>query len=118
VICAVNGAVAGGGLSFLFASDLVLAAERAVFRYGYSGVGLYPDGSSTYFLPRLLGMHRGHCSFALTDRSLTAEEARGWALVSRVLAGDELAEAAADLKRFALAAPSNAPTGQTYLVRP
>jgi 2-(1,2-epoxy-1,2-dihydrophenyl)acetyl-CoA isomerase len=60
VVCAVNGAVAGGGLSLLFASDLVLAAERAVFHYGYSGVWLYPDGSSTYFLPRLLGMHRGH----------------------------------------------------------
>ena len=93
VVCAVGGAVAGGGLSLVLASDLVLAAESAKFRYGYSRIGFSPDGSSTYFLPRLLGMRRA-MEFALMDRPLSAEEACEWGLVNRVVVDTELGEAA------------------------
>lgn len=68
VIAAVNG-VAAGGLSLVLASDLVFAAESASFHYAYSRIGLSPDGSSTYFLPRLLGMRRA-LEFALMGRAL------------------------------------------------
>lgn len=92
VISAVNGSAAGGGLSLLLASDVVFATESASFHYAYSRVGLSPDGSSTYFLPRMLGMRRA-LEFALTGRSLSAEEAQEWGLVTRVVADSELAAA-------------------------
>jgi 2-(1,2-epoxy-1,2-dihydrophenyl)acetyl-CoA isomerase len=96
VVCAVGGAVAGGGLSLVLASDLVLAAESATFSYGYSRIGFSPDGSSTYFLPRLLGARRA-TEFALMGRTLSAGEALEWGLVNKVVADAELQEAASAL---------------------
>ena len=88
VIAAVNG-VAAGGLSLVLASDLVFAAESASFHYAYSRIGLSPDGSSTYFLPRLLGMRRA-LEFALMGRALSARGAHEWGLVNRVVTDSEL----------------------------
>lgn len=96
VVAAVNGSAAGGGLSLVLASDIVLAAESASFHYGYSRIGFSSDGSSTYFLPRVLGMRRA-LEFALTSRSLSAEEAREWGLVTRVVPDPELDVAASTL---------------------
>jgi 2-(1,2-epoxy-1,2-dihydrophenyl)acetyl-CoA isomerase len=89
VIAAVNGVAAGGGLSLVLASDLVFAAESASFHYAYSRIGLSPDGSSTYFLPRLLGMRRA-LEFALMGRALSARGAHEWGLVNRVVTDSEL----------------------------
>lgn len=98
VVAAVHGPVAGGGLVLMLAADLVLAAEGASFRYAYPKVGLSPDGASTYFLPRLVGMRRAQ-EFALTGRVLSAEEAREWGLVTRVVPDVELSDAAIGLAR-------------------
>ena len=105
VIAAVNGVTAGGGLSLVLASDLVLAAESASFHYAYSRIGLSPDGSSTYFLPRLLGMRRA-LEFALMGRSLSAREALEWGLVNRVVADTELTETASSLAAQLAAGPT------------
>jgi len=105
VIAAVNGVAAGGGLSLVLASDLVLAAESASFHYAYSRIGLSPDGSSTYFLPRLLGMRRA-LEFALTNRPLSAQEAHEWGLVNWVVEDSELAEAALGLATTLAAGPT------------
>jgi 2-(1,2-epoxy-1,2-dihydrophenyl)acetyl-CoA isomerase len=58
VIAAVHGAAAGGGFSLAISCDLVLAAESATFLMAYSKIGMAPDGGSTYFLPRLIGLKR------------------------------------------------------------
>jgi 2-(1,2-epoxy-1,2-dihydrophenyl)acetyl-CoA isomerase len=58
VITAVNGVAAGGGFSLAIAGDLVLAADSARFTMAYSRIGATPDGSSTYWLPRLVGLRR------------------------------------------------------------
>jgi 2-(1,2-epoxy-1,2-dihydrophenyl)acetyl-CoA isomerase len=93
VIAAVNGAAAGAGMSFACACDLVLAAESARFTMAYTRAGLTPDGSSTYFLPRLVGLKRA-LELTLTNRSLTAQEAMEWGIVTRVTPdGEVLAEA-------------------------
>lgn len=93
VIAAVNGAAAGAGMSFACACDLVLAAEPARFTMAYTRAGLTPDGSSTYFLPRLVGQKRA-LELTLTNRSLTAQEALEWGIVTRVTPdGEVLAEA-------------------------
>lgn len=100
-VCAVHGFAAGGGFSLAIASDLVLAAESAKFTMAYTKAGLTPDGSSTYFLARLVGLQKA-MDMALTNRVLTASEALDWGLVSRMVAdGDLIDEAEALARRLA-----------------
>ena len=89
VIAAVNGVAAGAGMSLACACDLVIAAESARFTLAYTRVGLSPDGSGTWFLPRIVG-HRRALELALTNRVLNAAEAQEWGLVTRVVADHQL----------------------------
>jgi 2-(1,2-epoxy-1,2-dihydrophenyl)acetyl-CoA isomerase len=101
VIAAVNGTAAGAGVGLVAMADLAIAAESAKFSLAYTGVGLTPDGSTSYFLPRLLGMKRA-MELVLTNRPLTAAEALGWGLVNKVVPdGQAAAEAAALAARLA-----------------
>ena len=76
VVMAVNGTAAGAGMSFAITGDLVLAAASAKFTMAYTAAALSPDGSSTYFLPRLVGLRRAQ-ELMITNRRLTAAEALG-----------------------------------------
>lgn len=89
VVCAVHGFAAGGGFSLAISGDLVLASQSAKFTMAYTKAGLTPDGSSTYFLPRLVGLRRA-LDLALTNRVLSAEEAVEWGLASRAVSDDDL----------------------------
>jgi 2-(1,2-epoxy-1,2-dihydrophenyl)acetyl-CoA isomerase len=98
VIMAVNGVAAGGGMSFALAGDLVVAAESAKFTMAYSKIAASPDGSSSYFLPRLIGLRRA-LELHYTNRVLSAREAMEWGLVNRVHADAEFAPAVSALAR-------------------
>ena len=89
LITAVNGVAAGAGFSLAVVGDLVLAAESASFTMAYTAAGLSPDGSSTFYLPRLIGVRRTQ-ELMLTNRTLSAEEASQWGLVTEVVDGAEL----------------------------
>ncbi len=90
VIGAVNGVAAGAGFSLAASVDLAIAAEGARFLSAYTAAGLTPDGSSTYFVPRLIGVRR-YLELALTNRTLSAAEALDWGLVNRVVPASDLA---------------------------
>lgn len=89
VVIAVNGNAGGGGMSLALAGDIVIAAESSRFTMAYTRVGLTPDGSSTYYLPRLIGLRRT-MELALTNRTVTAREAEAMGLITRVVADGEL----------------------------
>lgn len=89
VIAAVNGTAAGAGFSLVCATDLAIAAESAKFTMAYTGAGLSPDGSSSYFLPRIIGQRRT-LELMLTNRVLNSELALEWGLVNQVVPLDEL----------------------------
>lgn len=89
IIAAVNGMAAGAGFSLAAACDLSIAAESAVFLSAYTAGARSPDGSSTYFVPRLIGTRRA-MELMLTNRRLTAQEALEWGLVNRVVADEDL----------------------------
>jgi len=93
VVAAVHGAVAGAGLSIAIACDIVVAAEKTRFMVAYTRAGLTPDGSATYFLPRIVGLKRA-LELTLTNRTFSAQEALQWGLVTRVVPEDELLEQA------------------------
>lgn len=96
VIAGVNGVAAGAGMSLAMACDLAVAAESARFTMAYSKIGATPDGSSTYFLPRLVGLRRA-LELTYTNRVLTAREAEAWGLVNRVVPDAEFASAVSAL---------------------
>jgi 2-(1,2-epoxy-1,2-dihydrophenyl)acetyl-CoA isomerase len=89
LITVVNGTAAGAGFSLAVTGDLVLAAASAKFTMAYTKAGLSPDGSSSYYLPRLIGIRRTQ-QLMLTNRTLTATEALDWGLLTEVVPDDEL----------------------------
>jgi 2-(1,2-epoxy-1,2-dihydrophenyl)acetyl-CoA isomerase len=96
VIASVGGTAAGAGFSLVCSTDLAICGESAKFTMAYTRVGLTPDGSSTYYLPRLIGTRRT-LELMLTNRVLSAAEALEWGLVNRVVPDTELADATAKL---------------------
>jgi 2-(1,2-epoxy-1,2-dihydrophenyl)acetyl-CoA isomerase len=107
VIAAVQGSAAGGGFSLAISCDLVIAAESATFLMAYSKIGMAPDGSSTYFLPRLVGFKRA-MELTLTNRVLSAREACEWGIVTEVVAPDGLAARAEELAKSLAQGPTGA----------
>ncbi len=105
VIMGVNGIAAGGGMSLALSGDLVVAAESAKFTMAYSRIAASPDGSSSYFLPRLIGLRRA-LELHYTNRILTAREALDWGLVNRVHSDAEFSGALAALARELAAGPT------------
>jgi len=96
LIAAVNGVAAGAGLSAVAWCDLVIAADTATFTSAYTKIGFSPDGSSTWFLPRIIGRRRA-MEMYLTNRTLNAQEALDWGLVNRVVPAADLMTEAGNL---------------------
>ena len=67
-----------------------VAGESTKFVMAYTGIGLTPDGSSSWFLPRLVGLRRA-LELTLTNRVLSADEALEWGLITSVVPDDERA---------------------------
>ena len=107
VIMAVNGVAAGGGFSLALSGDLVIAAESAKFTSAYSRIAASPDGSSSYFLPRLVGLRRA-MELYFTNRVLSAREAVEWGMATRAVADAELKSAVDTLARELAQGPSKA----------
>lgn len=115
VVAAVHGSAAGAGFSLACASDLLVCAESAKFTLAYTRVGLTPDGSSTYYLPRLIGTRRA-LELMLTNRVLSSQEALAWGLVNRVVADDQLAQESESLARQLATGPTLAFGGVKQLL--
>ena len=107
VVGAINGMAAGAGFSLAAACDVAIAGESTKFTLAYTAAGLSPDGSSTWYLPRLVGLRRAK-ELMLTNRMLSAEEAREMGVIDQVVPDDDLQdEAMAQAKAFA-AGPTKA----------
>ena len=101
VIAAVNGTAAGGGVGLVCMTDLAIAGRSSRFSLAYTGVGLAPDCSTSFLLPRIVGRRRAIELF-LTNRALSADEALAWGLVNQVVDDAEvLSQAQALATRFA-----------------
>ena len=91
-IAAVNGAAAGGGLGLALACDYRIASPSAKIAASYSGMGLSPDGGTTWLLPRLVGMQRTR-KFFLENQIWNATEALEYGAFDRIVEQDLLDEA-------------------------
>src|SRR5205814_7014870 len=96
VIASIQGAAIGYGLGLACACDIRLAAAGTRFQAGFTGIGLSPDSTTSYFLPRLLGPSVA-ARMMLTNLPLDAEEAGALGFVAAVHPPEELEAATVQL---------------------
>jgi 2-(1,2-epoxy-1,2-dihydrophenyl)acetyl-CoA isomerase len=106
-IAAVDGIAAAGGLGLAMSCDLVVASERSAFEWAYSRTGLTGAESSTFLLPRLIGLRRS-LELMLLNPRLTAAEAKSLGLVTEVYADDRFQASVDALAQRLAAGPTRA----------
>jgi 2-(1,2-epoxy-1,2-dihydrophenyl)acetyl-CoA isomerase len=116
VIAAVQGPVAGGGLSLALACDLIVAAEDTSFLSAYTKIGTSPDGGATWSLTRAIGAKRALETMLLND-PIDARTALALGLVNRVVPRDALDEEAMALAQRIAAGASGATAAVKRLVQ-
>lgn len=89
VVAKVRGAAAGAGISFAAACDLVVASESAFFTLAYCHIGTTPDASSSFHLPRAIGIKKTMELALLGDR-YTAKQMAEMGLVNFVFPDTEI----------------------------
>jgi 2-(1,2-epoxy-1,2-dihydrophenyl)acetyl-CoA isomerase len=82
-IAAVDGIAAAGGFGLAMCCDIVVATDRATFEWAYSKTGLTGAESSTFMLPRLVGLRRALELLFLNPR-LPADRALEFGLITAV----------------------------------
>lgn len=107
LIVAVNGTAAGAGMSISLIGDYVIAADNAKFTMAYTRIGVSPDGSGTFFLPRLVGIRKAK-ELIFKNPLLSAQEAQELGLVNEVVPADELMATADKLAKEFASGPTKA----------
>ncbi|MAH84880.1 MAG: hypothetical protein CBB68_11365 [Rhodospirillaceae bacterium TMED8] len=95
VIVGLNGMAVGGGMGLALSGDILIAAESAEFRCGFTRIGAIPDFGMMYHLPRLVGMARAK-EFVFRNGIWSAMQAQELGIVSEVVADTELDNKAYD----------------------
>jgi 2-(1,2-epoxy-1,2-dihydrophenyl)acetyl-CoA isomerase len=107
VIAAASGVAAGAGVGLLLAADLGIAAESMKISLAYTGIGASPDGGTTFYLPRLIGVRRA-MELVLENRVLDANEALAFGLLNAVVPDGTLQERALERAQRLAAGPTRA----------
>lgn len=108
VVASVQGAVAGGGLGLVLGgADLIVAAEGTRFTVAYPLIGACCDCSTSWALPRIVGMHRAMELMLLSD-AVDAADALRLGLCNRVVPAVELESQTRRLVERLAAGPTRA----------
>ncbi|MBV9512243.1 MAG: enoyl-CoA hydratase/isomerase family protein [Caulobacteraceae bacterium] len=105
VICAVNGAAAGGGCALGLIGDFVIAAKSAYFLQPFANIGLVPDCGATWLLPRLVGRARATAMMMLGER-VPAQQAYEWGMIYQVADDEALGAAVQNLAERLVKGPT------------
>jgi enoyl-CoA hydratase len=97
-VAAIHGFCLGGGLEVAMCCDIRVASDDAQIGQPEIKLGLIPGGGGTQRLPRLVGLGRAQL-LNMTGDFVDARTAYEWGLVERVVARDELLDAALEIAR-------------------
>ena len=89
VIAKVRGAAAGFGISLVVGCDLAIGTKNSFYTSAYNLLGTSPDGGSTFYLPRSVGMKKAMEIVLLTKR-YNADEALEIGLINQVVDDEDL----------------------------
>lgn len=96
IIGAVNGVAAGFGATILLPMDVRIAADHARFGFVFARRGIVPETTSSWFLPRIVGISKA-LDWCYSGRIFDAQEALAAGLVSAVHPKEALLDAARTL---------------------
>lgn len=91
VVAAVNGVAAGAGANIALSCDIVVASRSASFIQAFSKIGLIPDSSGTFVLPRLIGWQKASALMMLGEK-VSAEEAERIGMIYKVFPDETFTE--------------------------
>lgn len=98
IVAAINGPAAGVGVTMTLPADVRIASDTARFGFVFSRRGLVPEGCSTWFLPRTVGISTA-VEWTMGGRMVPAAEALERGLVRELLPADEVVDRAVDIAR-------------------
>ncbi|MGQ0624872.1 MAG: enoyl-CoA hydratase/isomerase family protein [Sporichthyaceae bacterium] len=116
VIAAINGPVAGAGLSLALAADFRIAAERASFTTAFAAIALCPDTGMSWQLPRLVGLTKA-TELLMFSPTLRAPEALQIGLVNKVVPDSDLAATVTEMASRLAQGPTGAYASIRALLR-
>lgn len=96
VIAAVSGYAMGGGCELALACDIIIASESAQFALPEIKLAMLPGAGGTQRLPRAIGKAKA-MDMCLSARTMSAQEADRYGLISRVVPDSQLQELAIKL---------------------
>src|ERR1043165_1459346 len=105
VVAAVNGVAAGAGANIALCCDVVVAAESAYFTQAFSKIGLIPDSSGTFFLPRLIGWQKASALMMLGEK-VSATEAERIGMIYKVFPDENFSENAINIAKYLVQMPT------------
>lgn len=91
VVAAVNGVAAGAGANISLCCDIVVASEEASFLQAFSKIGLIPDSSGTFLLPRLIGWQKASALMMLGEK-VPATDAEKMGMIYKVFSTNTFGE--------------------------
>lgn len=98
IIGAINGAAVGAGLTVPLLYDVNFVAEDAKLSFRFTRLGVLPDASSHWFLPRMIGVPRA-MELLMSGRTFLGKEAAEMGLVRAAVPKDHVLSAAQDFAR-------------------
>jgi enoyl-CoA hydratase/carnithine racemase len=106
VISAIDGICAGAGAIIAMASDMRIATPRAKTAFLFTRVGLAGcDMGACAILPRLIG-HGRASELLFSGRFMSAEEGDRWGFHNRLVAPEDLMNAATEMARGLASGPT------------
>ena len=95
-LAAINGYAMGGGCELAMAATMRIASTKAQFAQPEVKLGVIPGYGGTQRLARLVGKGRA-LDLCITGRTIKAQEALQWGLVSQVVDAEVLQEEAREI---------------------
>lgn len=107
IVAALEGAVAGAGVSLALACDMLVAAADSRFSLAYVKVGLVPDGGATAFLAESLS-RPALAELCMTGQSVSGERMYQLGVVNRCVEPGQARTQALELAQQLAAGPAHA----------
>ena len=89
IVTACNGASVGVGATMQLAADIRLASTKARFGFVFLNRGIVNDASSSWFLPKIVGISKA-LELCYSGRIIDAQEASDIGLVSHIFEHEEM----------------------------
>ncbi|MBS0320574.1 MAG: enoyl-CoA hydratase/isomerase family protein [Proteobacteria bacterium] len=96
VVAAINGPAVGAGLDLALMCDIRIASSAATFAESFVKLGLVSGDGGAWWLRRIVGAART-AQMTFTGDTVDAATALAWGIVSEVVAGDVLLDAALEI---------------------